>query len=118
MHDSGGLAELGSRTWREIVAECVNNSRPRCGRHRTTVRVNTKGFFRGLARLVREFRIEIGPIRAQGPPAILVAVTGVVLASGVAAALARSAPQLPETLREANVLARTLRGLEPPRLNS
>jgi hypothetical protein len=80
--------------------------------------MSAKGFFRGMARLVREFRIEIGPVRAQGVPAVLVAVTGVVLAGGVAAALSRASGDLPETLRQANGLAKTLRGDESPRLTS
>jgi hypothetical protein len=65
---------------------------------------------------MREFRIEVGPLRAQGVPAVLMAVTGVVIAGGVAAALARAGDRLPETLHEAQGLASTLRG-EPRRLN-
>ncbi len=80
--------------------------------------MSANGFFKGMARLVREFRIEIGPVRAQGVPAILVAVTGVVLAGGVAAALSKGAKELPETLRQANTLAKTLRGDDNPRLTS
>jgi hypothetical protein len=76
------------------------------------------GFFKGMARLVREFRIEIGPVKAQGVPAVLVAVTGVVLAGGVAAALSKAGGELPATLRGANDLAKTLRGDESPRLTS
>jgi O-acetyl-ADP-ribose deacetylase (regulator of RNase III) len=80
--------------------------------------MSAKGFFKGMARLVREFRIEVGPIKARGVPAILVAVTGVVVAGGIAAALSRAAGELPETLRQANGLAKTLRGDESPRLPS
>jgi hypothetical protein len=79
--------------------------------------VKFQEFFRGVARVNKAFAIEIGPLRARGAPAILIAVTGIVLASGVAAALVRSVPQLPETLREANGLAKTMRG-EPARLNA
>jgi len=76
------------------------------------------GFFKGLARLVREFRIDAGPVSARGVPAVLVAVTGIVVAGGIAAALSRAAGELPETLRQANSLAKTLRGDENPRLPS
>ncbi len=73
-------------------------------------------FFKGAARLQREFRLEVGPVRATGVPAILIGVCGIVAASGVAAFLARSAERLPETLSEAKGLAQTLRG-DRPRLN-
>ena len=49
-----------------------------------------RAFFRGLARVQRTFTIEIGPLRASGVPAFLLGVTGIVLASGVTAALARA----------------------------
>ena len=75
-----------------------------------------KAVFRGLARLQGTFSIEIGPLRASGVPAILLGVTGVVLASGITAALARSAPRLPETLGEARGLAEALNAT--PRLKS
>lgn len=73
-------------------------------------------FFKGIARANRTFTLECGPIRATGVPAILTGVCGIVLASGVAAVLARSAARLPETLKEANGLAQTMRG-DRPRLN-
>ena len=72
-------------------------------------------FFKGLSRVTRTFQIEAGPFRAQGVPAVLVAVTGVVVAAGIASALAKSSDRLPETLREARALAQTLQK-EPPRL--
>ena len=75
-------------------------------------------FFKGLARVTRTFSIEAGPLRAQGVPAILVAVTGVVIAAGIATALAKSSDRLPETLREARALAQTLQPVEPARLHS
>jgi hypothetical protein len=62
------------------------------------------------------YSIQVGPVRATGVPAILVGVTGIVLASGATALLARSASRLPETLREARGLAETLRN-DRPRLN-
>jgi hypothetical protein len=69
-----------------------------------------------MARVQREFTLEIGPLRATGVPAVLVGVCGIVAASGLAAFLARSARRLPETLSEAKGLAQTLRG-DRPRLN-
>ena len=69
-------------------------------------------FFKGVSRVTRTFKLEAGPFRAQGVPAVLVAVTGVL----VAAAIAKSASNLPETLREARALAQTMRR-EPQRLN-
>ena len=75
-----------------------------------------KAVFRGLARMQQAFTIEVGPIRASGVPAILVGVSGIVLAGGVASILAKNAERLPETLREARGLAETLRG-DRARLN-
>ncbi len=66
-------------------------------------------FFKGMARVTRTFRFEIGPLRARGVPAILVAVTGVVAAAGAMRAVTASVERLPETMREARVLAQILR---------
>ncbi len=76
-----------------------------------------RALFRGFARLQRAFTIEIGPLRASGVPAVLIGVTGVVLASGVTAALAKGATRLPETLGEARNLADALYS-RSPRLKS
>ncbi|MGA8475163.1 MAG: hypothetical protein WB681_08855 [Candidatus Cybelea sp.] len=76
-----------------------------------------RAFFRGLARLQRSFTIEVGPIRASGAPAILLGVTGIILASGVTAALTKGATRLPETLGEARGLAEALNA-GTPRLKS
>lgn len=76
-----------------------------------------KTFFRGVARVMRTYRLQVGPVRATGVPAILLTVSGVVIAGGIAAALSRAGSRLPETLHEAQGLAATLRG-EPRRLNS
>jgi hypothetical protein len=76
-----------------------------------------RAFFRGLARVQRTFTIEVGPLRASGVPAILIGVTGIVLASGVTAALAKGATRLPETLGEARGLAEALNS-RSPRLRS
>jgi hypothetical protein len=75
-----------------------------------------KAIFRGINKLMRSYQLEIGPVRAQGIPALLIAVGGIVVAGGVASALSRAGSRLPETLREAQGLASTLRG-EPRRLN-
>jgi len=72
--------------------------------------------FKGIARANSTYTIEFGPLRATGVPAILAGVCGIVLASGAAALMARTAGRLPETLREASVLAQTVRG-DRPRLN-
>ncbi|HTU81615.1 MAG TPA: hypothetical protein VMF61_05775 [Candidatus Acidoferrales bacterium] len=76
-----------------------------------------KAFLRGMARLQRAFTIELGPVRASGVPAILLGVSGIVLASGVTAALAKGATRLPETLSEARGLAEAI-GANRPRLKS
>jgi hypothetical protein len=72
--------------------------------------------FKGLARANHAYTIEFGPFRATGVPAILAGVCGIVLAGGITSLLVRTAERLPETLREANVLAQTMRG-DRPRLN-
>lgn len=71
--------------------------------------MNFSKYFSSLAKVTKTFKIEAGPFRAQGVPAVLVAVTGVVLAGGVAKALTMSSDRLPETLREARALAQALR---------
>jgi hypothetical protein len=65
----------------------------------------------------RAFTIEIGPLRARGVPAVLLGVTGIVLASGVTAALAKGATRLPETLGEARGLVDAMNA-RAPRLKS
>ncbi|MFN2448335.1 MAG: hypothetical protein ABR508_00890 [Candidatus Baltobacteraceae bacterium] len=79
--------------------------------------MNFNRFFRGLAKVTRTFKLEVGPLRASGIPAVLTAAAGVVLAAGVTRVLAAQSERLPETLREARALAQTLRP-EPPRLKS
>jgi hypothetical protein len=69
-----------------------------------------RAVFRGIARVQHSFEIHIGPIHARGMPAILIGVTGIVVASGITAMLAKSAERLPETLREARGLADSIRG--------
>lgn len=50
-------------------------------------------------------------------PAVLLGVTGIILASGVTAALAKGATRLPETLGQARGLAEALNA-RAPRLKS
>jgi hypothetical protein len=76
-----------------------------------------RALFRGFARVQRSFTIEVGPLRSTGIPAILLGVTGIVLASGVTAALAKGATRLPEALGEARGLAEALNA-RTPRLKS
>lgn len=76
-----------------------------------------KAFLRGAARLQESFTIQFGSLRATGVPAILLAVSGVVIASGITNALNKSANRLPEALGEARGLAEAL-GNGSPRLKS
>jgi hypothetical protein len=69
-----------------------------------------RALFRGIARVGQTFEIHLGPIHARGVPAILVGVTGIVVASGISAMLAKSAERLPETLREARGLVESIHG--------
>jgi hypothetical protein len=80
-------------------------------------RVNFNTFFKGVARVTKTFTLEIGPLRATGVPAVLVGLTGIVLAAGTVRTLAEHSERLPETLREARALAQTLRP-EAPQLRS
>jgi len=75
--------------------------------------VNFNKFFKGLARVTKTFTLEAGPYRATGVPAVLIGVTGIVVAAGVARALTMSSDRLPETLREARALAQTFRPEHP-----
>lgn len=60
--------------------------------------------------LAKSSRLQMGTLRARGVPAILLGVASIVVATGLAAALRRSASMLPETLREARFLLTTARG--------
>ena len=79
--------------------------------------VEAKSVLKGVARILRTFSIEVGPIRATGAPAMLVALTGVIVGVGVATALTRASSQLPESLREAKGLINRLRNDDPAFLN-
>jgi hypothetical protein len=61
------------------------------------------------ARILRASKLRFGNLRAQGAPAILFGVAGVVLAAGLVRALRVAAPTLPETLREAKNLLEATR---------
>ena len=72
-----------------------------------------------LARVAKAFKIEFGGFRAQGAPAVILAVGGAALAVGAVRLLSQNAGVLPETLREAKGLVQALRSPnEPRRLNS
>lgn len=73
--------------------------------------------YRDLARLQKQFRLELGPLRARGVPAILLGAAGIVASVGVARLLARNPSTLVETIREATRFLGMLRG-DMPRLNS
>jgi hypothetical protein len=61
--------------------------------------------------IARGARIRFGKnVRFQGVPAILVGVACIVAAGGAMTVLEKAAPILPETLREARELWRTIRG--------
>ena len=66
--------------------------------------------YRDLARVTRTFRLEIGPLRARGVPAILLGVSGVVAATGFARLLAENPRALTETIREAARFLAVARG--------
>ena len=72
--------------------------------------MNLAAYLKGLARVARTFKLESGNFRAQGAPAVLIAVSGLVLAAGVARILTQNATALPETLREAKGLVEAIRG--------
>lgn len=64
---------------------------------------------------LRASRIRIGRFaRLQGVPAILVGVSCIVLAKGIATALERATPALPDTFREARGFWESLRRDRPP----
>lgn len=66
--------------------------------------------YRDLARVTKTFRLEIGPLRARGVPAILLGVSSVVAATGFARLLANNPSALTETIREATRFMGMLRG--------
>jgi hypothetical protein len=76
-----------------------------------------RAVFKGIGRMNRSLSIDVGPVHATGVPAILIGVTGIVVASGIASALVRGAARLPETLAQARALAEAIRS-DQPRLNA
>jgi hypothetical protein len=61
------------------------------------------------ARVLRASKLRYGSLRAQGLPAILLGVAGIVLAVGATRALRAAIPALPETLREAKLMLEAAR---------
>lgn len=61
------------------------------------------------ARILRASKLRVGTLRAQGVPAILLGVAGIVVCAGFMRALRAAAPNLPETLREAKHLVEATR---------
>lgn len=66
--------------------------------------------FRDLARVTKTFRLELGPLRARGVPAVLLGFSTVVAAAGFARLLAENPSALSETLREATRFMGVVRG--------
>jgi hypothetical protein len=64
--------------------------------------------------MLRASRIRFGSVRVQGVPAILVGVSCVVVAGGIARALQRATPALPDAVREARGFWESLRHERPP----
>jgi hypothetical protein len=65
------------------------------------------------ARVLRVSKLRFGKLRAQGLPAILFGVAGIVIAAGAMRALQAGAPNLPETLREFRQLIESNRRSKP-----
>ncbi len=65
------------------------------------------------ARVLRVSKLRLGKLRAQGLPAILFGVAGIVLAAGAMRALQAGAPNLPETIRELRQLVESNRRSKP-----
>ncbi|MBV8152064.1 MAG: hypothetical protein JO101_07015 [Candidatus Eremiobacteraeota bacterium] len=74
--------------------------------------------YRDLAGVTKTFRIELGPLRARGVPAVLLGVGGVVLAAGFARLVAENPSAMIETIREASRFLETARGDKAMRLKS
>jgi hypothetical protein len=65
------------------------------------------------ARALRVSKLRFGSLRAQGVPAILFGVAGIVLAAGAMRALQAGAPNLPDTIREIRALIESNRRQKP-----
>lgn len=66
---------------------------------------------------VRSSKIRLGPVLAEGVPAILLGAASIVVAAGAMRAIAVGAPNLPETIRELRGLLEATRH-EPKKLQS
>jgi hypothetical protein len=66
-----------------------------------------------LTKALRVSKLRCGNLRAQGLPAILLGVGGIVLAAGAMRALQAGAPTLPDTLREVRALLESNRRSKP-----
>jgi len=64
-------------------------------------------------RMLRASKLRFGSLRAQGVPAILLGVAGIVFAAGAMRALKAAAPTLPDTIRELRTLIETNRRTKP-----
>jgi hypothetical protein len=65
------------------------------------------------ARALRVSKLRFGNLRAQGVPAILLGVAGIVLAAGAMRVLQAGAPTLPDTIREMRQLIESNRRSKP-----
>lgn len=70
--------------------------------------------FRDLARVTKTFRLEVGPLRAQGVPAVLLGVSAIITAGGLASLFAKNPNALAETIREATRFMGAVRGQPLP----
>ena len=66
--------------------------------------------FRDLARVTKTFRLELGPLKARGVPAVLLGAAAIVGAAGFARLLSENPAALSETIREATRFMGVLRG--------
>jgi hypothetical protein len=73
--------------------------------------------FRDLSRVTKTFRLEIGPLKARGVPAILLGSAAIVASAGFARLLVQNPAVLSETIREATRFVGVLRGDTPRQLN-
>lgn len=75
-------------------------------------------YFRDLSRVTKTFRLEIGPLKARGVPAVLLGSAAIVASAGFARLLANNPTALTETIREATRFVGMLRGEAHPQLKS
>lgn len=75
-------------------------------------------YFRDLSRVTKTFRLELGPLKARGVPAVLLGSAAIVASAGFARLLANNPTALTETIREATRFVGVLRGEAQRQLNS